>query len=740
MEGRQQDAGGSVPRMDGSGAQDDLGGAGPGGGESDGAPDAAMLAGGMSGGAMSDGGGGGGAASDAAADDCDCDDGIECTLDSCDAGQCGHLPRHFLCGDWEYCSPDVGCVEGPTCASDGDCERPDTCATAACEPGQRRCRYATLDGDGDGDPPIVCGGGDCDDADALVHSGRFEACNSIDDDCDGVVDPPQDSGCGVGRSCSAGSCRCDAPTRECGAECVDVDTNTTHCGMCNRVCLAEQACVGGECECPVGESVCGNECVDLDTDAAHCGDCETSCGALGLCVAGGCQCSGSTTDCLEGEGVNCRDLTSDAWSCGACGARCLHGSLCEDSSCEATVTWVRMFGAPGDSDVLNHAFPLARGGSGEIYAGLEMNAGNHREVPGGVTTLWTSAHGIAKFAANGDFVWHVASTAQVDAVAVSGDDVWAMGHHYAGVTVGDTGFPLVAGADAVTWLVRLDPTDGDILESRRLDYEFSSAGLARLVVDGDGEVWLLHTAQGGMSEGDTQWTPSDNEHSSFLLRLSDRTLQWLPGFLPRSQVDPLGNLVIVMGNPPYNKDFTFGGDTLNAGATAQWAVVRYTPSLEHLNSFLTPTARKLGTTSTAALLMGEYQSPFIQRYSYDGASATLDLGVGSDAPLTARTTHTVAGRVFVGGRTGSGNYEDRDLGAYRAVVAVYDEDDLGLESLAAFQTGTGTNTTVRSMVVDSTGTEVTVSVAFSGSVTLGDVTYDSGDSSVGVALVRLHMP
>ena len=57
--------------------------------------------------------------------------------------------------------------------------------------------YADLDGDGYGadeveacflEAPYVQAGGDCDDQDASVNPGAVEACNSIDDNCDGVID------------------------------------------------------------------------------------------------------------------------------------------------------------------------------------------------------------------------------------------------------------------------------------------------------------------------------------------------------------------------------------------------------------------------------------------------------------------------------------------------------------------------------------------------------------------------
>jgi hypothetical protein len=44
------------------------------------------------------------------------------------------------------------------------------------------------DGDGDGFLGSICGGDDCDDADAAVFPGADEWCNGVDDDCDGAVD------------------------------------------------------------------------------------------------------------------------------------------------------------------------------------------------------------------------------------------------------------------------------------------------------------------------------------------------------------------------------------------------------------------------------------------------------------------------------------------------------------------------------------------------------------------------
>src|SRR5690242_10838537 len=70
------------------------------------------------------------------------------------------------------------------------------CGGPTCE----RLWYADRDGDGHGDrasheraceapAAFVEAPDDCDDADPAIHPGASEACDGIDDDCDGEIDP-----------------------------------------------------------------------------------------------------------------------------------------------------------------------------------------------------------------------------------------------------------------------------------------------------------------------------------------------------------------------------------------------------------------------------------------------------------------------------------------------------------------------------------------------------------------------
>jgi len=175
----------------------------------------------------------------------DCDDGDPTVLpgaaESCDGvdedcdGEVDEdavdAPRHFTDGDGDgWGDPDSwvdACVAPPsTVADDTDCDdasaavAPD--AVEACNGVDDDCDldvdeagalgetpwYADGDLDGYGDPDagmLSCAlppghtadDTDCDDTLGVVNPGATELCNAVDDDCDGVVDPPTASGATV---------------------------------------------------------------------------------------------------------------------------------------------------------------------------------------------------------------------------------------------------------------------------------------------------------------------------------------------------------------------------------------------------------------------------------------------------------------------------------------------------------------------------------------------------------------
>jgi hypothetical protein len=127
-------------------------------------------------------------------DDGECNDGVDCTRDSCDAalGRCHFAPSDTACDDSVFCNgveqcvPGIGCRPGePVACSDGT-----ACTIDACDEPTHGCRHSLRDADGDGDPDGNCpGGGDCNDQDPNVSSLHAEICgDGIDNDCDGQID------------------------------------------------------------------------------------------------------------------------------------------------------------------------------------------------------------------------------------------------------------------------------------------------------------------------------------------------------------------------------------------------------------------------------------------------------------------------------------------------------------------------------------------------------------------------
>jgi hypothetical protein len=184
------------------------------------------------------------------AGDEDCDDGIDCTSDTClEDGSCYHVPDNDLCEELEWCTLDEGCVpiddecflpqhsddeidctvddcvdgtcsntpDDTLCESDNPCIEnelcdldngdpqtgctagneimcpPSTepCMEAICDPDDGECKDQLIDGADDDEDTFLdssCGGDDCNDTSDEAYPGAPEICNYGDDDCDGLTD------------------------------------------------------------------------------------------------------------------------------------------------------------------------------------------------------------------------------------------------------------------------------------------------------------------------------------------------------------------------------------------------------------------------------------------------------------------------------------------------------------------------------------------------------------------------
>ncbi|MBI5486581.1 MAG: putative metal-binding motif-containing protein [Deltaproteobacteria bacterium] len=191
-----------------------------------------------------------------------CDDGIACTVDSCDptTGACRNDPLDEACSDGdpctgvETCDATRGCVAGtPPSCDDGNSCTADRCDASA--PGG--CVHDAPDADGDTSLDAACGGDDCDDASADVHPGAAEVCNGVDDDCASGTD--DGFACIAGGSQTTPCGRCGTQSRACDASCAWSGWGAcTGEGSCTADQTESRAC---SCDSADTESrVCSSTC------------------------------------------------------------------------------------------------------------------------------------------------------------------------------------------------------------------------------------------------------------------------------------------------------------------------------------------------------------------------------------------------------------------------------------------------------------------------------------------------
>ncbi|NOY90478.1 MAG: hypothetical protein GXP55_04650 [Deltaproteobacteria bacterium] len=329
---------------------------------------------------------------DTCASDADCDDGVDCTEDSCvpETRVCRHVPVPALCPAGASCNPERGCEAGMACGSDADCVDDDPCTMdERCDPASRTCLRDPLDGDGDGDPPRVCGGTDCDDSNPNVNPDAREVCgNSVDDNCDGTVDETTpDLQCQHERYCGH-LAECDASVRfeDCATDarlaalpCSNLPEVATAIGVCADALDCSLDCqnlaIESSCSCTsgtAGSAACPGSfgadfrCIDVTTDVQHCGSCANDCGiSLGavpwVCAAGSCVCAAGGELC----GGGCVDPQTDPRNCGGCGITCPGGEFCSAGSCRVSCA---EFTCPGGATCGSSANANACGASCAVCA------------------------------------------------------------------------------------------------------------------------------------------------------------------------------------------------------------------------------------------------------------------------------------------------------------------------------------------------------------------------------------
>ncbi|MBI4510140.1 MAG: hypothetical protein HY698_10940 [Deltaproteobacteria bacterium] len=122
----------------------------------------------------------------------ECDDGNSTDGDGCDS-DCSYSCKVIAdCVDGNPCNGEESCDTAThkcVAGNELDCSDTNACTKDTCDP-VTGCQHPLIDGDNDGHADVALGtcGDDCNDNRGDVHKGAPEACDGVDNDCNGDID------------------------------------------------------------------------------------------------------------------------------------------------------------------------------------------------------------------------------------------------------------------------------------------------------------------------------------------------------------------------------------------------------------------------------------------------------------------------------------------------------------------------------------------------------------------------
>jgi hypothetical protein len=474
-----------------------------------------------------------------------CDDGLTCTADACDATQgCKHTPGTETCNGLD-----------------------DNCDGQTDEANSQGCTIYFFDSDNDAygtaSSQCLCAisgkyralvQGDCDDNNAAIKPNATEKCNGIDDNCDGKTDPSNATGCtvyywdgdGDGYGVTLSACLCassGAYTANKQGDCNDYDATihatapelcdnkdndcngVTDDGGASALCEDGNACTTNTCdtgECSTTVLANGSPCDDGNVCTV--GDGCTNGACTNTLMAWKTSVGGSSIDTLE-NGVATSDGGFIAVGYTQSVEYNANGSdaFFAKFDTQGTVTWTKAMGTAG-SDFGSGIAQTADGGY--VFVGKTLGASAYDGVVTRVTSSgsasWTKLYGDG--ASNDDALSSVLVLANGDLVVLGttsskgagGSDLWLMrlnalgtviweatfggtggevaGTHNALVATGDGGFVIVGSSPVSSfggqgYVVRVDGSGKKVWERT-----FGGAGndaIDSLVVTSDGGLALV---------------------------------------------------------------------------------------------------------------------------------------------------------------------------------------------------------------------------------------------------------